>query len=53
MLQTASQQYIQGEIDYLQFATIANQTLSIKSSNAEAEFNYYNSIIVLNAITNP
>jgi len=46
-------QYISGEIDYLQFATLFNQTLTIQSAKAESEYNYNQSLIELNALTNP
>lgn len=53
MLETARNQYRNGEIDYLQFATVFNQILTIYSDHSESEFKYNTTLIELNAISNP
>lgn len=52
IIQTANQQYGEGEINYLQYSTLLNQAISIKNEYIDANREYNKTIIELNSLNN-
>jgi cobalt-zinc-cadmium resistance protein CzcA len=51
ILETAQKQFINGEINYLEFVMLANQAISIKNNYTDAVWNLNESIVELEYIT--
>ncbi|BAV09666.1 cobalt-zinc-cadmium resistance protein CzcA [Filimonas lacunae] len=52
IVSTADKQFVNGEIDYLQWTILVNQTIGIRNEYIDAVNNYNQSVITLQKITN-
>jgi cobalt-zinc-cadmium resistance protein CzcA len=52
ILQTAQQQFKNGDINYLEWVLLTNQAISIQSEYSDAVKNLNQSIIEINSLTN-